>query len=182
MLDYIKSQRIDTIEKDFNQNFNLNLIKNHLFLSLDDNSQDDYIYELYKASVEYIEGYCRQDLVKTKKKLTINNFSGTYLEVNETLNESFTGQTLTIDTEETSAYTLYNNNTYFQIKFDNNIQNKDIEFTFYSGFETIPADLKIAILISIKTLFDDTRSEYSLNNLQNNRAIERITNKYKILY
>jgi hypothetical protein len=159
----------------------LEMIKRHLRLHNDFSDDDDYIMELLYSATQMVENYMNKSVAKTLNTLRIDDFNndvvqiyeGNFLSLSTITDENSTS--LLSSVVQTSAH--YD---YFTIEFDGQKSADPLTLEFYTGFEleTTPELLKQAIMIQVSDFYDNNRSSYNWNGVQDSKIFERILNQY----
>jgi hypothetical protein len=164
-----RKQRLDYL-------LTLDEAKTHLNIDSSDTSSDDYISDLIKVSVEYCENYINSDIALTKNQMTIYDFRGDRLRIDE-------GNLITISglTGTTVNYDLFDNIIDFTLYFEDYIQETDLSLEYYSGFakSDCPTPILQSIKIKLADLFDIERNNYVSPSYRTNDVISFLLGYYK---
>lgn len=163
--------------------------KQHLRLDADFIQDNAYILGLIKTAHSIAEDEIQKDIAKTTNVLTLYDFAGDSIRVNE-------GNLLSITTIEIkeSADPLTNFTTFafrdgFRVDLDNAINTEELTVTFETGYAPIteedpdaieiPPSIKHAILIKIADLYDIDRASSITGGLQRTGIFETLLAPYK---
>lgn len=158
----------------------LNEAKRHLRVDMDFTDDDDYIEDLIVSATTLAENYINKDIAKTTNTLEIYNFYGDSITIYE---GNFISVIDVVDEYDASIgtidYTAGHNNS-FTINWSSPIEADPLKITFYTGYNDneTPQLIKQAILIKIGDLYDNARSDYNWNGMQDNKVFETILNSY----
>jgi len=158
-------------------------VKRHLRIDLNYFDDDEYIENsIIPSATKFCENYIGEDIALTSNVMTIYDFIGSAVKVDE-------GNLVSIDNIISDSSTLITDYTlvnegkgYFTIEFSPSLDEDPLKIEFTTGYESgeCPDEIKQAIYIECGNLFDVTRSNYVYNGIQNIKAVERILNYFKI--
>lgn len=175
---------IKELDKTYN-NFNLEILKDHL--RVDINDDDQYIEETYEDAISYIERLINKKIEQTTLQKTFYDFSGCKVRINQTnfLNVSAITYTDSNDQSQTiavSGITIKEFHNYFTIEFPDSINAEELIITFQTGFlkNKIPKNLRRVILFAVKNFYDcrDIQEKTSMKESAAFRNIISTETKY----
>jgi hypothetical protein len=155
----------------------LDEVKRHLNIDELDTSNDEYLSDLIQVGVQFCENYINSDIALTKNTLSVYDFRGDRLKVDE-------GNLITVSglTGTTVTYGLFDNIIDFNLYFDSFISSDtDLILEYYSGFSksSLPRPIQQSILIKIADLFDVERNNYTTPSYKANNVIDILLGYYK---
>lgn len=154
----------------------LDEVKRGLRIDELDINEDQSISFYLKAAVNYCENYMNSDIALTKNTLTVYDFKGDRLRIDEgnlIIVSGLTGTSIT--------YGVFDNITDFNIYFDDYVSETDLTIGYYSGFEssTLPEIIKNYIIIKTGDLFDIERNSYTTSSYKVNDLAAMFLGYYK---
>lgn len=154
----------------------LDEVKRHLRIDELETDNDDSINFYLKASINYCENYINSDIALTKNTLTVYDFKGDRLRIDEgnlIIVSGLTGTSIT--------YGVFDNITDFNLYFDEYVSETDLIIEYYSGFEksSLPDIVKNYIIIKTADLFDVDRNSYTASSYKVNNLAEMFLGYYK---
>jgi hypothetical protein len=154
----------------------LDEVKRHLRIDELETDNDESISFYLKASINYCENYINSDIALTKNVLTVKDFKGDRLRIDEgnlIIVSGLTGTSIT--------YGVFDNIIDFNIYFDDYVSQTDLKIEYYSGFEnsTLPDIVRNYIIIKTGDLFDNERGSYSPLSIKMNDLAAMFLGYYK---
>ena len=144
------------------------------------NEEDEYLRDTIKAAVEMAEGEIGKDIATTTNVLTLNEFTGGEVKVNEGNLISITS--ITDDGAALSDFTTYVYRDYFRVELDTDVDSDQLVATFQTGYDKgkLPFAIKHAILIKVGDLYDVERSSRIIGSIfADSGAFERYLAPFK---
>ena len=156
--------------------------KRHLRVDSDYHDDDDYIQELIYAATAKAEQYIGKDISETTNVLTIYDWIGPYLELDEGNYLSFTSAITDTSTAMTVKETEIDYNEVC-IEFNEALSADPLTATYKTGFSegTCPALIKQAVLLEVANLYDVDRLSYSNGSLKETKAFERLLDSFRYI-
>ena len=157
--------------------------KVHLRVDVAFTAEDSYIAQLIKAATGFAENYIEKDIAKTAGTLTLLEFSGSKIIIQEGNYRSVTSVTGSVSgLIDSGDYNVKYDDATFTITFDNsvNINDETITILFETGYisSTYPAQIRQAVLISIHDLYDPERGSFTMNAVKQNGVVKNLLNYY----
>ncbi len=157
--------------------------KKHLRQDVSFTDEDSYITQLIEAATGFAENYIEKDIAVTVNTLTILEFSGTEIVIQEGNYRSVTSVTGSgsglIDAGD---YTVKYDDATFTIVLDDSVSISDETMTivFVTGYtlSIYPKQIKQAVLIKIHDLYDPERGTFNIGVLKMNDIFEGLLNFY----
>lgn len=142
---------------------------------------DAYITSLIKAASEIAENEIQKDISKTTNVLTRYDFAGGTIRVNEGNLISITSITIQESGTPLSNFTTYVYRDAFKVELDSDIDTSILTVTFETGYaaNTCPYQIKQAILLKIRDLYDVDRSSYVFVSNKNSGVFETLLAPFK---
>ena len=183
----------------------LDEVKRHLNIDELDDTYDENLSDLIQVGVEFCENYISSDIATTHNKLTVYDFIGDRLRIDEGNLLAFSGITgvtssmTGIDnrygtdsyygtpiiratgTTTLPDYDVFDNIIDFTIYFNNRLTDIDLSLEYWSGFNlsNLPTEIKQSCLIKIGDLFDVERNSYISPSFRANNVIDILLAYYK---
>lgn len=148
----IKKEIIDTSIVD------LALVKKQLVIESDFVEDDDLLQLYINSAIEYLENKIHSDIYSKNCTLTIENFRGDKLIVEETPFKSI--EEIKVDNEIISGYTVNETFIDFRIEFEDYLVDADIVVKFQTGYNTIPTPLLHCILLLVNDSYENRGTEF----------------------
>lgn len=160
-------------------------IKQDLRIDQNDNSYNQELQRLAQASIAAIEKRIQSDIVPTINSLEDYSFAGYQYQINEpniilsaiTYTQNLETNPITY-TASNGQYTMKKFNQYTLIKFKQTFQADQINIVYTSGYNSIPDDLKRAVIMLVAQYFDVDKSGYVNNGMIESKAIDRLISPY----
>ena len=164
----------------------LDEVKSHLRIDASISDDDTYITnQLIKSATRKAENFIDKDIAYTLNNLIEYDWGGSCLEVQEGNFKSITD--ISLNGTLITSYTTEKYDDKFVVDFDNYIGGIDytLSMNFFTGYDTstdtVPEDIKQAILIECGHLYDVDRSSYVANSIKKTDAFERLLLPYKTI-
>lgn len=136
----------------------LALVKKQLIIE-SDFVEDDDLLELYvNSAIEYLENKIHSDIYNKNCILTIENFRGDKLIIEETPFKSV--EEIKVNNVIISGYTINETFIDFRILFNDYIDDSKIEIKFKTGYNTIPTPLLHCILLLVNDSYENRGTEF----------------------
>ena len=137
----------------------LALVKKQLIIESDFVEDDDLLQLYINSAIEYLENKIHSDIYSKNCTLTIENFRGNKLIIEETPLKSI--EEVKVDGQIISGYT-FNDDSFldFRIEFDDYIDDSKIEVKFKTGYTTIPTPLLHCILLLVNDSYENRGTEF----------------------
>lgn len=159
-------------------------VKRHLRVDPNNFEDDEYIENsIIPSATRFCENYIDRDIALTSNVLTIWDFIGNELRVNE-------GNLVSLDNiiSDSSTLLTYDTlvkcDTHFIIEFSTSLDQDPLKVEFTTGYEEgdCPEEIKQAVYIQAGNLYDVERSSYTMANYsKRNDAVERLLNPWKVI-
>lgn len=156
--------------------------KKQLRVDVSFTDEDSFITQLIEAATGFAENYIEKDIASTTDTLTILEFSGDEILVQEGNFKSVTSVTGSV-----SGALTYGDNEIkyddatFTITLDDTISTEEtLTVVFETGYalSTYPGQIRNAILIKIHDLYDPQRGSFNIGVLKMNDIFEGLLNFY----
>lgn len=164
-------------------------VKRHLRIDeMDEYAEDTYLTSLLQVGVDFAENYCNADIAYTENLLTVYDFIGDRLQIDEGNLIYFSGITGTSVTyqvfDNLIDFTIYFDEafaSYGRVFIDAPLHGTDLMLKYSSGFtkDTLPSTIRQAILIKIADLFDVQRNSFTTSTFRANDVIDILLGYYK---
>jgi hypothetical protein len=158
-------------------------IKRQLSIDANDTVDDEYINGLLEAAIEITEGFINKDIAYTSNVLTIEDYDGSDIYVDEGNLKSIVNLVNYDSSTLITNYDLVNYYNGFTLTFETPLDAEKLILTFYTGYSDaseLPKGLKQAILVKLADLYDTERNSYNYSGISNSTAWERLASQYKI--
>ena len=161
----------------------LSEVKRHLRIDDQFFDDDDYLETLIEVATQAAENYIDADIAETEVVVRIVGFYGDWIKIAEGNFDSIEDIYDQNDASVGNIKRVTRRQNTFQIEWRQPISPEELHIKFKTGFENgkCPASIKHAILIKIADLYDEARSDYNWNGMQNNRVFEDLLNPYKMI-
>ena len=130
-------------------------------LNVEDSRDDDKITDLIYSAQEEAEDYIGKTIAKSTCTLTIRDFAGNFININEgdfaSIVDVKDESDVTLDIKELNTYY-----TYFSIELVNSVTTDTLTVTYLSGYDaaTCPKKIKRAILTKVADGYDTEIGNY----------------------
>lgn len=147
-------------------------------LRVDTIDEDSYISNLIKAAVEFAEQYIQKDIAVTANTLVIEEFSGSFVEVDLANLVSVTSVKNGLTSLPYSE--LIRRDAWFHFELDTSVSEIDLTIECVTGYtlSTLPFSIRQAILIKIADLYDNERNSRTFSGTIANTAFESLLNYF----
>ena len=161
----------------------VNELKPHLDIYTNETDNDDYLDFLIKSSTRAVENFIDKDVAYTSNVLTEYDFYDDFIRVNE--GNLVSVSDISINGTSKNTYELQKFDDRFTIEWDSAFGGDDytLSLSFITGYDPddVPEDIKLAVMVMCKQLFDIDRGGYTYNSLVKSNLFERLLYPYRCI-